>query len=120
MLLKRKWANRFTHPDAIGVIDGTLIPIQKPPARFHPDEYICRKGYHAINVLIVRDAEERHTTVDIRWPGSTHDARVFSNSDVKRILEQDDSDGAGLLLGDSGFGIARYLMVPFPNPNNES
>ena len=27
---KETWANRFTHPHAIGVIDGTLIPIQKP------------------------------------------------------------------------------------------
>ena len=51
---QQTWGMHFTHPYAIGVIDGTLIPIQKPPARFHPDEYICRKGFHAINALVIQ------------------------------------------------------------------
>ncbi|XP_046562240.1 putative nuclease HARBI1 [Haliotis rubra] len=45
-------------PCVIGAIDGTLIPIKRPPA----DEevaYVCRKGFHAINVQAVCDANLR-------------------------------------------------------------
>ena len=40
-------------PGAVGAIDGTLIPINRP----HEEHlYVCRKGYHAINVQAVCDA----------------------------------------------------------------
>ena len=42
--LQQIWSTTFTHPYVIGVIDGTLIPVQKPPAAFHPDEgFLTRK-----------------------------------------------------------------------------
>ncbi|XP_046328221.2 putative nuclease HARBI1 isoform X3 [Haliotis rufescens] len=42
-------------PRVIGAIGGTLVPIRRPPA----DEeaaYVCRKGFHAINVQAICDA----------------------------------------------------------------
>ena len=39
------WSTTFTHPYVIGVIDGTLIPVQKPPAAFHLDENIFALGF---------------------------------------------------------------------------
>jgi hypothetical protein len=43
----------------VGAVDGTLIPIQGPSQ----DEaaYVCRKGFHALNVQAVVDAEMRYT-----------------------------------------------------------
>jgi hypothetical protein len=41
-------------PNVIGAIDGTLIPIQGLSGAEEPN-FVCRKGYHAINVQAVAD-----------------------------------------------------------------
>ena len=39
--------------DVIGLIDGTLIPIIGPRTDTHDEKlYVCRKGYHAINMQV--------------------------------------------------------------------
>ena len=80
------------------MIDGTLIPVQKPPAAFHPDENIFAQGF----------LTSKHS----RWS-------VFANSHIKRILEQDNGNESALLLGDSGSGISRNLMVPYHECGND-
>ena len=55
----------------LSVIDGTIIPILGPPG-IDEHLYACRKGYHAINVQLVTDADLRILNVVCRYPGSTH------------------------------------------------
>ena len=45
-------------PNIVGAIDGTLIPIQGMST---PDEpsYVCRKQFHALNIMAITDAELR-------------------------------------------------------------
>ncbi|KAH3704413.1 hypothetical protein DPMN_079469 [Dreissena polymorpha] len=43
------------NPNVIGAVDGTLIPIIAPSEA--EEVYVCRKGYHAINVQAVVDHE---------------------------------------------------------------
>ncbi|XP_049430488.1 putative nuclease HARBI1 [Epinephelus fuscoguttatus] len=56
------------------------------------------------------------TIIDLvaRWPGSTHDARILRES----ALYQDFEAGrvTGLLLGDSGYPLKRWLMTPLIAP----
>lgn len=54
--------------------------------------------------------------VDIvtRWPGSTHDARIFHNSRMKLMLER--REMRGILLGDRGYPQLPYLYTPLANP----
>ena len=42
-------------PRVIGAIDGCLIPIRRPDRDEHL--YVCHKGFHAINVMTVRNAQ---------------------------------------------------------------
>lgn len=48
------------------------------------------------------------------WPGSTHDARIWDNSRVSAQFEEGLHNG--LLVGDSGYALSRYLMIPVLRP----
>lgn len=45
-----------------------------------------------------------------RWPGSTHDSRIFNNSRIKIIMES--GVYTGHLIGDSGYAQTKYLYTP--------
>ena len=59
---------------------------------------------------------EEFTSVDVTWPGSVHDSRIWRNSDICRIMMENQANA--LLLGDSGYGISPWLMTPYRDPNN--
>ena len=72
--------NMWDYPQCAGAIDGSHIPIIAPE-EFHTD-YFNRKGWHSVILQAVVDARYRFTDVNIGWPGSVHDARVFTNSEI--------------------------------------
>ena len=45
-------------PNVLGAVDGSLIPIIAP--KNNEPEFICRKGFHAINIQVVADASLRY------------------------------------------------------------
>lgn len=94
-------------PNVIGAIDGTLIPIAAPVDA--EEAYVCRKGYHALNVQAVVEPSLRFLDVVARWPEATHDASIFDNCGLKDHLEQ---ASVGHLLGDSGYPLREYLLTP--------
>ena len=54
------------------------------------------------------------------WPGSTHDNFILQSSDLGQQLENDFSFlRGGVMLGDSGYGLKPYLMVPFQHPASQ-
>ena len=73
-VFEHKWG----YPQCAGAIDGSHIPILAPQ-NFHTD-YFNRKGWHSIILQGVVDSNYRFTDITVGWPGSVHDARVFSNS----------------------------------------
>ncbi|XP_060071426.1 putative nuclease HARBI1 [Ylistrum balloti] len=100
-------------PNVVGSIDGTLIPIQGMSGEEEPN-FICRKGFPAINVQGVVNANLRFTNIVVRWPLATHDAFILSNSGLPNIMENMN----GWLLGDSGYSLKRWLLTPFGAPGN--
>ncbi|XP_062580461.1 putative nuclease HARBI1 [Saccostrea cucullata] len=48
LTVKQGFSTEFNMPNTLGCVDGTLIAIKPPSER--EDAYVCRKGYHAINV----------------------------------------------------------------------
>lgn len=64
---------------------------------------------------VVGDSKLRILNLVARWPGSTHDARIFNESTVKTQFE--DGHIRGLLLGDSAYPLTPYLITPVLAPN---
>ncbi|CAH1995913.1 unnamed protein product [Acanthoscelides obtectus] len=81
MEAKRIWQSMYQFLTAIRIIDYTHIGILKPNR--HGDEYINRKGKPTVNVQATCDATEMFTSVDVSWPGSVHDSRIWRNSQTR-------------------------------------
>lgn len=62
--------------------------------------------------MCVCDANCFFTNIDIRWPGSVHDSRAFSTSDLFPLCDQICTNNY-YFIGDSAYPLKRYLMRPF-------
>ena len=113
---------KFGMIQCLGSIDGSHIPVM-PPALNHTD-YYNRKGYYSMILQAVVDHNYMFRDINIGWPGSVHDARVFVNSAVyhKAIngeiltgneLKITDKVVPLFLIGDSAYPLSSWLMKPF-------
>ncbi|KAL2102384.1 hypothetical protein ACEWY4_001552 [Coilia grayii] len=106
--IKEAFYRHSNMPGVIGLVDGSLFPIKAPSV----DEvaYVCRKGYHAVNIQAIGDHNMIIRHLIAKWPGSAHDAFIFNTSDINTYLEE--TNASGWLLGDSGYPLKPYLMTP--------
>lgn len=74
-----------------------------------------RKGYFSINVQTICAANLRILDIVARWPGSSHDRTIFNNCSIKARFERGEM-GNGLLVGDSGYTLSPYMIIPLRNP----
>ena len=76
---------QFGMVQAFGSIDGTHIPIRRPIVI--SQDYFKIIKFFSISVQAVCDFKGYFMDVECRWPGSVHDAKVFSNSFVNNKLQ---------------------------------
>lgn len=68
---------------------------------------------------MVGDSELKIRDIVSRWPGSSHDQTIFSNSRLQGRFESNEF-GNAILLGDSGYGLKKYLITPVANPRSNA
>lgn len=73
------YKERWGFPMCAGAIDGTHIAIATP--HHNHVAYVNRKSYHSIVMQAVVDGHYMFRDIVVGWPGSVHNARVFSNSE---------------------------------------
>ncbi|XP_036321347.1 uncharacterized protein LOC118735607 [Rhagoletis pomonella] len=120
---------RLGFPQCFGAVDGCHIEIQ-PPKKSAVDYQNC-KGWYSVILLASCDHRSKFTYINIGSPGKNNDSDVFENSALKRyhetadIFNQNSKRICGVnvpvfLIGDSAFGLSRYMMKPFPYSANQS
>ena len=120
--------HKYGFPQAFGCVDGTHIPISQPSE--NPHDYFSYKMKYTLNVQGVCNWKGVFLNVDVKWPGSVHDGRVFSNSMINELLREGKLPMvyreilAGYdkipvtLLGDPAYPLLPYCMKEFPNPRS--
>lgn len=113
--VKRKFYDVGNFPGVIGAIDCTHVRVICPNKE-NAMAFVNRKQFYSINVQAVCDSDAFITNIVARWPGSTHDSRIFENSNIAEKLRDGVLDG--ILLGDSGYACRAYLLTPILKPKN--
>lgn len=105
--------DKFGLPRFAFAVDGCQVKFieapRKLPANKHAQLFWCRKQFYSLNVQIVGN-DELIYDIDCRWPGSTHDARVWNRSEVKKFVE---AQRAFYIAGDTGYPISDTLIKPY-------
>ncbi len=103
-------------PNVVGAVDGTHIRLQGPSRPNQEFVYVNRKGYHSLNIQVICDHQMKFTNCVIRWPGSTHDSRIFAESTINRAFRDAQIDG--YLIADKGYALGPFLLTPYLAPGN--
>ena len=102
------YEERWRFPMCAGAIDGTHIPVLAPTDNHV--EYVNRKGFHSVLMQAVTDCNYLYRDVVIGWPGSVHDARVFSNSTIFRRGNEQQLSPRDLVKEICGVDIPPFLV----------
>jgi hypothetical protein len=113
--IMQRFYQKARFPKVLEAIDGTHIRMHQSPGGPQAETYRNRKGYFSLNVQVITDADCIIRDIVARWPGLSHDSNVFDNSHVRMIFENGNM-GDGLLVGDSGYAVRKYMMTPLNNP----
>lgn len=62
------------------------------------------------------DARMKILDVVARWPGSTHDARIWHLSCLRHAMSSGVIPNNNFLLGDSGYPLEPWLLTPYLDP----
>lgn len=107
--ISRVFGNRWNFPGCCGALDGKHINIQQPIDS--GSDFFNYKGYFSTVLLALVDGNYCFTYIDVGSQGRLNDASIFSNSILKKKLE----DGTlnfpswGVILGDEAFPLKQYL-----------
>ncbi|XP_064463596.1 putative nuclease HARBI1 [Ornithodoros turicata] len=108
----REFKSKWRFPGMIGCIDGSVIGILAPSERcgqYQNSAFFCQKQYFALNAMIVCDA-----MMHCSFCGGARDAYVWRHSELKRELSRRHLDEPRFLLGDSGYPLQPWLLMPLP------
>jgi hypothetical protein len=109
----------------VGAIDATHISISKPKYGAS-DYYYFKSGGYTMKCQAVVDSNKCFLDLYLGMPGSTNDARILRRSSLYHLALRNNlfdarfaADGfSPYLLGDSGYPLLHWLMVPHRGPGH--
>ena len=113
-IISSRMKEKFDFINCIGIIDGTLIPLEFKP-QLDGEDYFTRKGGYAVHSLIICDDVGRIRGITLGWAGSVHDNRIWNrcnyNTSHNTYFREHE-----YLLGDSAFKSSNIMVPAFKKP----
>ena len=104
---------KFKLPRFAFAVDGVHVRFTNAPNNLPANKtaqmFWGRKQFYSINVQVVGNDRLMYD-LDVGWPGSTHDARVWTRSQVRRFIER---QKRFLVAGDTGYPVSENLVKPY-------
>ena len=104
-------------PGCVGYIDGSEIRLAEAPSKKH-ELYFSRKRQYALKIQAICDHNLTIRQVAIGYPGSVHDAKIFSNCPLAKHPQRYLSNGQWI-AGDSAYPLKSFLFTPFRTNSSE-
>ncbi|GJP40374.1 hypothetical protein CLOM_g24644, partial [Closterium sp. NIES-68] len=95
-------------PNVIGAVDGTHLQVRG--INDYRSEYYCRKQMYSVQLQLTVDARCRIWDYVVGWPGSAHDARVFSKCALFNRMEKGDI-APYHILGDAAYPLKDFCLA---------
>nr|CAI5866020.1 unnamed protein product [Callosobruchus analis] len=123
--VRQRFYEKYQFPGIVGIIDCNHVAITSPNVNNaeQPERaYVNRKNYHSLNVQLICDSTLKILNVNARFPGSTHDSFIWSQSRVSDALERiyrQNPTNTFFVIGDSGYPTRPWILTPILNPETE-
>lgn len=98
-------------PNCIGYIDGTEVKLAEKPF-YDAESYFSRKHIYSLKVQAVCDFRKKIRHIVTGYPGSVHDARIYSSCDLSSKSFNFFS-GNQWIAGDSAYKLSSTLITPY-------
>jgi len=109
--IARRIRDKHHFPKCVGFIDGTHLGLAFKPV-VDGEEYYTRKQQYAVSAMVVCDDYKRIRYLNVGWPGSVHDQRIYQNSKINRQPQLFFSSQE-YLLGDSAFTNNAWTVAAY-------
>jgi hypothetical protein len=116
-VISERFKQEFFSPKVVGTVDGTHLGLATKPSLYGED-YFTQKSKYAVVAMVVNDDKKRICYLNIGWPASVHDERVWSNTTIARKPDNYFSPGE-YLLADSAFSNRHYLVPAYKKLGNQ-
>lgn len=98
-------------PNCMGYLDGCEIRLSYAPYPNH-NAYFSRKSQYSNKIQAICDHKLRLRSVVVGYPGSVHDARIFSESAIGSNPQNFLSDSEWI-AADSAYKCTKYVITPY-------
>lgn len=123
------WYERWQFPHTVGSIDGKHVACKAPPDS--GSEYYNYKKFFSIILFTMVSSDYKFIWADCSGKGSSSDAHIYNNSELRAGLEHDDivgwprpdplpndsQDVPYFIVGDDAFALKTCLMKPYSSRN---
>ncbi|XP_054813187.1 protein ALP1-like isoform X2 [Prosopis cineraria] len=136
MAIKSKFEKVQGLPNCCGIVDATHITMCLPLSEPFSNVWLDHEKKHSMVLQAIVDPDMRFRDIVTGWPGKMKDWSVFESSDFyklcvkgerlngKKLNLHEGSEIGEYIIGDSGYPLLPYLVVPYegkqlPEPKAE-
>ncbi|XP_057449131.1 protein ALP1-like [Lotus japonicus] len=129
--IKSKFGKLQSLPNCCGVVDVTHINMCLASTEPNKDVWLDHENKHSMVLQAIVDPDMRFRDIVTGWPGQMKDWMVFEDSTFHKLCDEgerlngniirlpDGSEIREYIIGDSGYPLLPYLIVPYKGEEQE-